>query len=387
MKPKDPRLRVGITLTFFAGLLFTLVFCLGSTLSWMQGTSELVVTFRDVQGVRKNDPVQFHGVPCGRVVAVNFQQDSDHTRSQVALAGGPMEPAANDTEGVEVALTLQIPNEIHDFLREGSVATIQKTLTGVTVISLRQGSGAPLDRGVVIPGRKTITVDQVTSQLHRAAERLTEIFDDVQPLVSDIRERRLVSSALESLQTATEEARKLATELRDVTSDNRESVRRATQHAAGLFEELEAASPEVASTIAEVKRAAGQATDLTSELRILVQDNRARIDATTEDIAGAAKNMRTLSAELRHRPWRLLHSPSKEEAQELDLYESATAFGNGLRDMRRTIEQIERVLTNEVDDPTVAARLQGALNQMEAHISRHQAFEEAFWKRLQGIKK
>ena len=69
-----------------------------------------------------------------------------------------------------------------------------------------------------------------------------------------------------------------------------------------------------------MERAFAKADGFTGDLRDWFSASRGSLSATIEDISESAANLSTLSTELRHRPWRLLHSPSEDEALALQVH-------------------------------------------------------------------
>ena len=123
------------------------------------------MAFDNVEGFRINDPVQLHGVPCGRVSGMSFASQPPATSPGVAIA--LESPGSSD---VQVVLSLEVPESIFNLLRTGSEAHILKTLTGMTVVDLVQGQGDPLGEGDRIQGREPVSVDDVTITLNETGK-------------------------------------------------------------------------------------------------------------------------------------------------------------------------------------------------------------------------
>ncbi len=380
MKRKDRRLRVGITLGLLGLLLFALVFSLDSALAWWRGSETVEVIFPDVQGLRANDPVHFHGVPCGRVRTIQF------TGGTTGAAGPAVAYAEGTDTGVAVRLELEVPVEVYRHLRRGTRATIDKTLTGVTVVQLAQGEGEPLPPGEALEGTLSTSIRDVTEALAGAAGRVNGILESIAGLLAAVDRDDLVAGTLDAVRETAAEARSLAADLRRLVDETRPALKRLTGDGACLVEDLARASESLPETLAEIDAAAGTYGDLGGALRDWFRDARDELAVTTEEVASAATNLNSLSTELRHRPWRLLHSPTKEEALELDLFESMEQYARGAIALRRSTEQVRSLLECAEDDPALARRLESALAELSAHVSRQQAFERAFWQRLEGLK-
>ncbi|MFQ5653466.1 MAG: MlaD family protein [Planctomycetota bacterium] len=389
MKRKpDHRLRAGVMLTLFVGLLFVLVFSLDSTLSWWRHHRSVSVRFDHVQGLMRFDPVHFHGVPCGRVLELSFAGAQEDGR-QKAFAEATEASGGSEGEGasgkVHVLATLEVPEQVYKLLRTGSRASIEKTLTGITVVNLEQRRGDPLTAGSVIEGRATATMDEVTTEILQAGRALTRVLEGLEPIVDGLREGNGIAKILETLEETSLEARELASEMRSVLQDNATPLRRVVERTVTLVDRVQGTLDELPDAVAELRLAARHAGDLAVNIDEWLEMNTPRLSATTEDIASSAENLKALSAELRRRPWRLLHSPSRDEARELGLYESATMYATGALEVRRALDRVEELLSRRGEDPGRRVRLDGALDGLQASLERQHAFEETFWRRLQEL--
>lgn len=381
MKPKDHRMRVGIVLTAFTTLLFLLVFSLDSARSWWSGCRTIEVRFTDVQGLRPNDPVQFHGLPVGRVIAVRVVDD-EATLERTAFADAPRDDEEEDT-GLQVALTLEIPDHIHDCLRRQSRATIKKTLTGVTVVNLEQGTGEPLGDQPWLLGQAKPTIDEVTAELHIAARHLGNILAEIEPVVQRIREEGLISGALARLDELGSEATDLAAAIRGVIEENRIQISETIVKVDQVVEHLDQAIPNVVAFFDAAKATANSAGDLSGQMTRWIARNGGELDSTVENVRRAANNLRVFSAELRLRPWRLLAQPSDEAKREIALYETCSAYTESVIELRRTIDRISEALQLEVS-PESRATLEESLQELESRMRALRSNEGRYLDQLQG---
>lgn len=382
---KDRRVLIGLALCLFTGLLFAMVFALDSTLSWVRGTGELQVTFADVQGARVADPVYFHGVPCGRVSRVEFRPGAETKRIAVAASANPSAGLPGERprdDSMAVRLTLSLPQEVRDYMRSGSVARIDKTLTGITVVNLLQGEGDPLPAGHVIAGLETVPLSAVAEKLSGSADLMLETLADVQAVVGDCRQRELVPIALESLQDVGQRASGLVESIHSVVLEQRDTLPRVLERARETLERLNAildVGPEVVSeaelTLRECHRVARDA-------RRWLRDLRPNIDSTAEDLARAADNVAWLSTDLRHRPWRLLHAPDEEEVKQLELFQTASEYTRGASELRRAMDRLALLIESGTATEASDSALEEILRSLDTRLSRQGAFEDALWQRI-----
>ena len=378
---QTPRLRVGITLTGLTTLMFVLVFSLDSVMSWWQGSSEVRVVFDHVQGLRVNDPVHFQGVPCGRVVRLDWALgESPVPEPGVAFAdSGTPEPAS-------VGVTMSVPREVFALLRTGSEAAIEKTLTGVTIIDLRQGEGSSLTSDQnVIAGIESTSMEEVKSELHRSTVQVNEILEKLDLLVSDLNRDDLIPEAIRQIGEAGAEAKSLAAELRGIASESRETVDRVMTNAAATLERLADASEDFPKVLEDTRTFVENSGALAREFKTWFDGNRSEMSASVEDLAATAENVEAFVAEIKRRPWRLLHTPDPEEVAAIELYESGSAYAKGAIELRRAMQDLQHVVENRSDDPNFVTKLERSHQELAARLQKMEAFEEAFWNALKEV--
>lgn len=369
----DPRVRVGAILTGFVGLLFILVFSLDSVATWWRGSEEVRVVFTHVQGIRASDPVHFHGVPCGRVARVQFEDGGSLQESGVAFAAATETPA-----GCRVVLSLDVPDEVYGLLRTGTEATIDKTLTGVTVVNLLQGDGDPLPPRATIVGSERPTIQEITDELHKASILVSQVLSTVDEVVGRCHEEDLIGSTLSSLRGAARDGQRVVKNVDALLAENREHIAETTRGASELLRQLNDVSGRLPGLVNSLDRISGEASEW-------LVGTRPRLDAITEDVAAGAENVRALTSDLRHRPWRALHAPTAEEAKALELYESATHYSQGTVELRRSIDRLTQLLAWIDEDPDTYPAVQETLRTLQARLQRHKAFEQSLWERLEGL--
>lgn len=393
---KDRRLLIGLALTAFTGLLFFLVFSLDSTMTWIQGSEEVRVTFSNVQGLRSDDPVYFHGVPCGRVAGVRFHpQEPSASQPGIAVAA-PAGTEATPALGMRVMLSLSLPKEVRDYLRTGSKASIEKTLTGITVVNIEQGDGDPLRDGETLVGVEAAGLSEITEQLHESSGKITAVLEDVQKIVSDCRTEGFVQEILGSIRNASAQGKDVVDSIQEILEENRQSFRELARNGVTVTERIDAVLERVDGVVREVDGVVEgvpgllqEADGAVREAGVVFRDTkkwlreiRPHVDSTAEDIARTADDLATLSTDIRHRPWRLLHAPGKDEVRELELFQTATQYSRSATEVRRAIDRLSQLLAGAEDDPQLADALGDVFKTLDARLSRHTAFEEELWNRM-----
>lgn len=360
-----------------------MVFSLDATANWWRGSEQVEVIFQDVKGLKVSDPVLFHGVTCGRVEAIEFRTQGG---PQVGGPGVAVAASSAPPSSLQVALTLRVTTEVRELLRADSPATIDKTLTGVTVVNLFQGDGSErLTRGA-LRGTQRAAIEDVTDELHGATLVVQEVLVDVREMLRQVKQDGLVANTLASVRDISNRARGVVTSIEGVFESNEEDLRTLVREAKALAGQLNAASRDLPDLLAEFQTTARNTRGLAYEARDWLRGARPALDSTVEDVAKTADQLALLTSELRYRPWRLLHAPGKDEVREMDLFQSASNYGRGAVDLRRSADRLAQLLewVREEPDLELEQELRQLVETLDARLSRQGAFEKALWERIQN---
>lgn len=377
---------MGLALTISCVALFALVFSLDGTLGWIKGSSQIQVRFSNAHGLMLNDPVHFHGVPCGRVIDVEFDNTNLFASTGVAFAGETVEnEELNSSHGrseVSVLLTLDLPTEVREYLRKGSIVSIEKTITGVAVVNLQQGQGGRLPEDIVLVGEPVPSIKDVTEVFTDMSKRVNSILADLKPVISRLREDGTIAETLHRFGMAADEIRVFTEHMGRTMNDLQEPINDLTGRASELISEFERTAAEVPETIADLRDTLRNAGDAVVDARRLLGNVTPEIRAASEDLASTMKHTRNLSAELRRRPWRLLKAPNSRDAQAIDLYETASRYADGAIEVRRAVELVQQRMERRGADRISNQKLEDALRILEVSLYQQQAVESMFWEKM-----
>jgi len=333
-----------------------------------------------------NDPVHFHGVPCGRVIGVEFDNSSLFANSGIAFAGengeGENLKGGHGQSEVSVILTLDIPPEVRDYLRQGSIVSIEKTITGVAVVNLQQGTGGRLPEEVVLVGEPVPSIKDVTEVFTSMSKRVNAILSDLKPVISNLREEGTIDETLHRFGMAADEIRVFTEHMGRTMNDLQDPINDLTARASDLISEFERSAAEVPETIADLRDTLRSAGDTVVDARRLLGNVTPEIRAASEDLASTMKNTRNLSAELRRRPWRILKAPNSRDAQAIDLYETASRYADGALEIRRAVELVQQRIERRGADRISNQKLEDALRILEGSLYQQQSVENMFWEKM-----
>ena len=378
MKRSDPRFRVGLALTLGGFLLFAFVFSLDGALTWVQGSATVQVRFPNAQGLMLQDPVHFHGVPCGRVSDLQFDTDFPSARNVAHADDG------DATDDVSVLLTLEVPPKVRSYLREGTEATIKKTLTGVTVVNLDQGEGPPLADGTILEGTPEATISDVAGSMKEAITSMNRLMEGLEPVIDEFREEKVFSVTLERFGLAADEIRELAEQMSHTVNDLEDPIVDLAERTQDLVSEIQRSAVEIPDTISDLRGTVHGARDFVDDMRRFVHNSSPHWSAASEDIAATTSSARNLAEELRRRPWRLLKAPNSSDAAAIDLYETAARYADGALEVRRSLEVVRSSLDRRSANTSAHRELEQALEHLEQSLARQQSMERMFWERMAG---
>ncbi len=87
--------------------------------------------------------------------------------------------------------------------------------------------------------------------------------------------------------------------------------------------------------------ALGSYKDLADDARVIVSENRPKIDSTMDSARDIGVSGKMLVEELRSQPWRLLKKPSKEDLVREPIYEAAREYAQAVSDLRIASEALD----------------------------------------------
>ena len=279
-------------------------------------------------------------------------------------------------------LTLDLPTEVREYLRKGSIVSIEKTITGVAVVNLQQGQGGRLPEDIVLVGEPVPSIKDVTEVFTDMSKRVNSILADLKPVISRLREDGTIAETLHRFGMAADEIRVFTEHMGRTMNDLQEPINDLTGRASELISEFERTAAEVPETIADLRDTLRNAGDAVVDARRLLGNVTPEIRAASEDLASTMKHTRNLSAELRRRPWRLLKAPNSRDAQAIDLYETASRYADGAIEVRRAVELVQQRMERRGADRISNQKLEDALRILEVSLYQQQAVESMFWEKM-----
>ena len=285
-------------LLFFLLITVTLVSQL--PLPDLANASEEQISFslEDVGLIETGTLVTFRGHPIGKVHSIEFIEKLESENSNSSL---PLFVAhANISRNAKHRIT------------EGSKVQLRQLENRGNTIDITPGHTESIletDILVVDLGKKYHDEQQSSialSALRRAAESVGRLGDFV------IRSGGL-HEMTSTLVTAGESLNSASQELRQLVREGRIPILQSIQNAEELLQELRTHAqilPDTAESISIVGRKTDRILD---DLHEILQENRAPIRHTVENLNDTSHDLHGLVTEIRSRPWRILNSPGDRE--------------------------------------------------------------------------
>jgi len=286
--------------------------------------------FTDIAGLNKGADVRFGGSKVGRVVAIEFDPN-DQSRLRVVAAVKASIPVNEDS--VATISETSITAGQHLEISTGSKgAPLKKdgdeipTLEGGGLFGQVEAMSASLDEiladvkallGVRTFEGDLVTVAALIADVDETVHEATGFVQDTRGIVAESKED--VAAALKKLREVGDAAHKLVTDLDAIVAENRPGVKKSiasldkalrdvTDLADQVSVRLEAVADALEETLAST-------TDLTGEVRKLIEDNRSVIDDILLDLRDAIRYLKDFGRTISEQPESLLtgHVPRGRE--------------------------------------------------------------------------
>jgi len=283
-------------------LLVALALITGRTVA----SSEYVVRYRNVTGLRYGAPVFYEGYRVGQVGAVTPERGAQGTRYRVAL---------------QIRRDWPIPSD--------SVARLQSSglLADVSVGILEGASGSALKPGGELQGEEGGNMFVAMNDLAVEINALTR--SQIQPLLKSLSQHvDSIGGTLDSHAPAIlDQAQQLLQRLNDTSAaladvlkpDNRKAVAGILAQARDLTSELRHTRATLDQALGDI---AGIARDNRTDIRDSVEDLKAmlqalssRMDVISHHLDSASRNMDQFSREIRMHPNRLILAPKADPGE------------------------------------------------------------------------
>ena len=352
-----------------------LLFFMGTLNPFLSDSAIVEARFENTQGLQSGDPVLLFGMRVGKVQDIELLQRRG------------LEPA-------ELAVRFTLPAKYRSYLRSDSIARIDKTLTGNISLIILDGVGPRLRPNGILQGEPAADLATVADQVEVALQQGQTLLERLSAMVDDLQRDGVLLNGVREFAALAESARASVTPLRqdlgdvlksanEVLRDNRDNVRETLaqlRHGTELFnrftEQLQTVPGSFERCLAQLEAAGNKASQTLTA-------NRPHLEAILVDLRQTSANAANLTAEIKRRPWRLLHRPSRSEEESIDLYDAAWAYNLGASELNRSIQELASMLELAEDGEVPAAHFEQLYAKVHSSLARQREAEEVFWAKLQ----
>src|ERR1700730_8687755 len=290
-------------------LAFVAVLWLGRA-EFAQETKRYYIYFRgSVAGLNKGSPVQYNGIPVGRVIDIRVDP--------------------SNLEQIQV--TVEIDTSIVNIKSDAQAFLEANILNGIATVQIRSGTREASEL-VPRPGHKYAVITAGRSELEEVKASLPELVADLKAAAHrlndllDENNRRAVSDTLQNLRSITGALVEPSREVGEVVNN----ANKAVVELRSLFHNLEQSYVEkgglkdqLSQTLGDADRLAKNLTDASRQLQGLIQENRPGIRDFTHntlnqlgdlvtDLKRFVAGMTRFATELERNPPKLLFGDRRE---------------------------------------------------------------------------
>ncbi|HWE03660.1 MAG TPA: MlaD family protein [Tepidisphaeraceae bacterium] len=337
-------------------------------------TRSLDVSFKmsdDLGGLTAGDDVRAGGVKIGVVQGIRLKD--------------------LDTALPTVVVTFSIPTSYA--LREGARIGVQSALTGSPNLNITTfGAGVPLPDGTTLTGTAD-TKNALLARLGEAAPHIvslakkldTQTLPKIDEAVASFKDTAnsantlvrhvdaKIDPAIARYEGVAQHAGEVITQVHDVLGDSRTDIRGALKN---LNLALQSVNDKLPVVLEDLQKAVANARDLTASGRSVLTDNHDKLDGIIKSLKTTSDNLKAMSVEVRHSPWRLLYKPSPDEMGNLNLYDSARQFSEGAG----SLSDAALALRDAMHDPNAdKALIQKLLEHLDESFKKFHVAEDKLW--------
>ena len=177
----------------------------------------------------------------------------------------------------------------------------------------------------------------------------------------------------------------------EIIADAKPKIDKTLTATAKIVERIDAyTDEEIGKILADFRKAGTKIVEISNNLRDLSAEakdvlmlNRSKVDAIIENIAIVTADLKATSANVRRRPWLLLHKPKPGEFKNQNLYDAARAFVVGSEKLDMAAGKLKGLAAARPDgieatDPVLIE----IRKQIQESFENFSTAEQALWKEL-----
>jgi len=302
--------RAGAILVGAALILLAMLFFSSDLAFWFKSTKKVFVTFKNVSGLVKSDPVLFKGVKVGKVSYMRIRTE------QGGLA--------------EVTLDINAELPLYKSVPGGPAGTQFKIapqgLLGESAVEIVPGDPrAPeLEPNSVVEGKEVVRIEELTNLVQEIATNIRDAMTTLTQTVNDPAIQAKFKNILDSLSNASTSLDKvvtgnvknindIATNLATVTKDLNETSANLRTLSVELSQIVVQNREQINTLVENYKNlptsVQSDVTKTQESITSLIEENRKQINEAIQHLDATSKHVEELAEDLKKNPWKVIRKP------------------------------------------------------------------------------
>ena len=289
-------IRAGAILVGALLILLAMLFFSSDLAFWFRSTQKIFVTFKNVSGLVKSDPVLFKGVKVGKVSYMSVRPE------QGGLAEVTLEIDAN------LPLYASVPGK-----PPGTQFKIaSQGLLGESAIEIIPGNphNPVLEPESVVEGKEVVRIEELTNLVQEIATNVRDSMAVLTQTVNDPAVQAKFKAILDSLSNA-------SVNLDKVISGNMRNINDIAANLRALSVELNqivVKNRDQINTLVENYKnlpasVQGDVTKTQESITSLIEENRKQINEALQHLDATSKHVEDLAEDLKKNPWKVIRKP------------------------------------------------------------------------------
>ncbi len=303
-------IRAGAILVGALLILLAMLFFSSDLAFWFRSTQKIFVTFKNVSGLVKSDPVLFKGVKVGKVSYMSVRPE------QGGLAEVTLEIDAN------LPLYASVPGK-----PPGTQFKIaSQGLLGESAIEIIPGNphNPVLEPESVVEGKEVVRIEELTNLVQEIATNVRDSMAVLTQTVNDPAVQAKFKAILDSLSNASVNLDKvisgnmrnindIAANLATVTKDLNETSANLRALSVELNQIVVKNRDQINTLVENYKNlpasVQGDVTKTQESITSLIEENRKQINEALQHLDATSKHVEDLAEDLKKNPWKVIRKP------------------------------------------------------------------------------
>jgi len=391
--PTRNRVVAGAFLLLMAAAAVAILVIVGEWRHWFEPKQTLLLHFDAAPNIKKGSPVLLAGHPVGRVgsniqliqVPCPLDQKPD-VKVYVVEVPAELPQRYRIYQNARVTITqalvgqsalINIENVGYGDLVTGFLKGEQQSPFAGAADELGLGEQEKKNVSEILENICAVTTDvrkglpEIISKLKTASANLADVSESVKGTVKRIdtmldenREdlkatvanaravteaaRKKADGILDNLNDATAKLKDTSTKIGAIVDENRPDIRETITHAKSVMAKAYSNADDILSNVKAasdgLKAGIEDFKVVAANAKAIVETNRTRIARTMQSFHETSDHLKALAKEVRRAPWRLFATPDTEEAESLNLYDTARAFAATASDLDSVADTLQAMM-------------------------------------------